>query len=71
MALVLNGVTSEHSRWSYRTGLARFFTWIRGSGQGTGFTKAAVQQYRAALIADGLSASTINLRLSPIREAGA
>ncbi|RXH54067.1 tyrosine-type recombinase/integrase [Granulicella sibirica] len=68
MDLVLDGVTSGHSRRSYRTGLARFFAWIRVAGQGTGFTKAVVQQYRAALIADGLSASTINLRLSPIRK---
>jgi integrase/recombinase XerD len=68
MALVLNGVTSEHSRRAYRTGLIRFFAWIRVAGQGSAFTKATVQQYRAALIAVGLSASTINLRLSPIRK---
>lgn len=50
------------------TGPVRFFAWIREEGQGTGFTKATVQQYRAVLIAAGLSASTVNLRLSPIRK---
>ncbi len=73
IALVLDGVTSEHSRRSYRAGLARFFAWFRmegtrAAGQGTGFTKATVQHYRATLIADGLSAATVNLRLSPIRK---
>ena len=66
--LVLNGVTSVHSRRSYRTGLTAFFTWIRVSGAGPAFTKALVQQYRSVLLADKLSSSTINLRLSPIRK---
>ena len=66
--LVLNGVTSAHSRRSYRTGLTAFFTWIRISGAEPAFTKALVQQYRSALLADELSSSTVNLRLSPIRK---
>ena len=70
--LVLNGVTSLHSRRSYRTGLKAFFTWTRVSISESGaepiFTKALVQQYRAALLADELSSSTVNLRLSPIRK---
>jgi Phage integrase, N-terminal SAM-like domain len=66
--LVLNGVTSIHSRRSYQTGLTAFFGWIRVSGAGPAFTKALVQQYRSALLAQGLSASTVNLRLSPIRK---
>ena len=68
MALVLDGVTSEHSRRSYRAGLTRFFAWMRMAGQGSGFTRAMVQGYRTALIAEGLSAATVNLRLSPIRK---
>ena len=68
IALVLNGVTSIHSRRSYRTGLEQFFGWIRSSGAGPTFTKALAQQYRAALLAEGLSSSTVNLRLSPIRK---
>jgi site-specific recombinase XerD len=48
--------------------LTAFFAWIRSSGAAPAFTKALVQQYRSALLAHGLSASTINLRLSPIRK---
>ena len=68
IALVLNGVTSEHSRRSYRTGLVRFFGWIRRSGAVTSFTKALVGEYRSMLLAEGLSAASINLRLSPVRK---
>ena len=68
IALVLDGVTSEHSRRSYRTGLAAFFAWIRASESSPAFSRALVQQYRAAQIAVGTSASTLNLRLSPIRK---
>ena len=66
--LVLNGVTSVHSRRSYRTGLTAFFTWIRVSGSEPTFTKSLVQHYRSSLLADQLSSSTVNLRLSPIRK---
>ena len=66
--LVLNGVTSVHSRRSYKTGLIAFVTWIKVSGAEPAFTKALVQQYRSALLADELSSSTVNLRLSPIRK---
>ncbi|MGI4830928.1 MAG: tyrosine-type recombinase/integrase [Janthinobacterium lividum] len=67
LALVLNGVTSVHSRRSYRTSLVRFFSWIRTSGSGPNFTKALVGEYRAALLEAGLSPATLNLRLAPIR----
>ncbi|MGI4831209.1 MAG: tyrosine-type recombinase/integrase [Janthinobacterium lividum] len=67
LALVLNGVTSVHSRRSYRTSLLRFFTWIRTSGSGPTFTKALVGEYRAALLEAGLSPATLNLRLAPVR----
>jgi integrase/recombinase XerD len=66
--LVLDGVTSLHSRRSYRTGLEAFFAWVSSSGAKPGFTKALVQQYRSTLLANGLSPSTINLRLSPVRK---
>jgi site-specific recombinase XerD len=66
--LVLNGVTSGHTRRSYRTGLKLFFAWIGRSGEPAAFSKAFVQQYRAELIRQGLAASTINLRLAPVRK---
>ena len=69
--LVLHGVISVHSRRSYKTGLTAFFTWVRVSGAAPAFTKALVQQYRSALLNDGLSSSTVNLRLSPIPQARA
>ena len=65
---MLDGVTSEHSRRSYRTGLAAFFAWIGASESSPAFSRALVQQYRAAQITAGTSASTLNLRLSPIRK---
>ncbi len=68
IALVLDGVTSDHSRRSYRTGLAAFFAWVRSSGAAPAFSRALVQQYRAAQVAAGMSPSTLNLRLSPIRK---
>ena len=68
LALVLNGVTSPHSRRSYRTSLLRFFLWAR-CGRAH-FSKAMVGEYRAMLLAEALSPATINLRLAPVRRLG-
>ncbi len=68
IALVLDGVTSPHSRRSYRTGLAAFFSWTHTAGPVPVFSKALVQQYRTALVAGGASSATVNLRLSPLRK---
>ncbi len=67
IALVLDSVTSEHSRRSYRTGLVRFFGWVRTSAAAPTFSKALVGEYRAQLLEHGLSAATVNLRLAPVR----
>ena len=67
IALVLDSVTSAHSRRSYRTGLERFFLWIRASGIAPAFSKALVGAYRSSLLEAALSSATVNLRLSPIR----
>lgn len=66
-ALVLDSVHSENSRRAYRRALADFRDWFRISCS-SGLCKAAVQQYRGELERRGLSASTINLRLSAIRK---
>ena len=66
-ALVLDGVTSEHSKRSYGKGLALFFAWARDR-QPAPFSKALVQEYRAWLIGQGLAPATVNLRLSPVRK---
>ena len=64
-ALVLDSVTSAHSRRAYRTGLERFWAWVLGTR--LHFTKATVAAYRADLLTQGLSSATVNLRLAPVR----
>lgn len=68
IALVLDGVTSAHSRRSYRTGLAAFFAFVRASEPAPVFNRALVQRYRASLVASRRSPATLNLRLSPVRK---
>lgn len=66
-ALVLNGVTSEHSKRAYAKGLAQFFAWVREQAPQP-FSKALVQAYRAHLLEQGVAPATVNLRLSPLRK---
>jgi integrase/recombinase XerD len=66
-ALVLNGVTSEHSRRADATGLEQFFAWL-GTQPPQPFSKALLQQYRSWLLELNLSPATVNLRLSPLRK---
>ena len=70
LALVLDGMTSKHSKRAYGKALTDFFAWMRATyiEETPGFTKALVQEYRAGLLERGLSASTINLRLSAVRK---
>src|ERR1051326_3772105 len=65
--LVLDSVTSQHSRRAYETALEAFRDWCTGQGI-AGFTKATVQAWRAALEAARLAPSTINVRLSAVRK---
>lgn len=69
-ALVLDGVTSEHSKRAYGKALDAFEGWVRETGA-DGFTKATVQAWRAALDEAGLAPSSINVRLSAIRKLAA
>jgi integrase len=66
-ALVLDGLTSEHSKRAYAAGLAGFFAWARTRAPQP-FSKALVQEYRAWLLEQNLAPSTVNLRLSPLRK---
>src|SRR5690349_25131685 len=66
-SLVLDSVTSPHSKRAYEQALDAFERWCAETGA-AGFTKATVQAYRAALEAQGLAASSINIRLSAIRK---
>jgi site-specific recombinase XerD len=66
-ALVLDSVTSAHSRRAYEKALDDFLAWYRSAPRGP-FCKAVVQEYRARLEAAELAASTINVRLAAIRK---
>jgi hypothetical protein len=67
IAIVLDGVTSLHSRRSYEKDLRLFFAWCREQPR-VSFSKAPANAYRSWPLAQGLAPSTINLRLSPIRK---
>ncbi len=67
IGMVLDSVTSLHSRRSYEKGLRLFFAWCRDKPQPS-FSKALVGAYRSWLLAQSLAPSTINLRLSPVRK---
>ncbi|HWT80196.1 MAG TPA: site-specific integrase, partial [Candidatus Methylomirabilis sp.] len=68
--LVLDSVPSPESRRAYGRAVDQFLGWYIESGA-TGFTKATVNAYRSHLETQGLSASTVNLRLSAIRKLAA
>jgi site-specific recombinase XerC len=65
-SLVLDAVTSPHTRRSYDLALSRFLEWYVETGS-PGLTKATVQRYRSAL-EQGLSASSLNVHLSALRK---
>ena len=70
LALVLDSLSSEHSRRAYQHALGEFFRWYEAHGAG-GFTKATVQRYRSDLEGRGLAPSSINLRLAAIKKLAA
>jgi site-specific recombinase XerD len=65
--MVLDGLPSEHSRRAYERALFDFFHWHRGVGRSQ-LNKAVVQRYAAELREAGMSASSVNQRLSAIRK---
>jgi site-specific recombinase XerD len=65
-ALVLDGISSRHTRRAYSQALDEFLIWFR-EDPGREFSKATVQKYRTELEAKGLAPSSINVRLSAIR----
>lgn len=65
--LVLNAVSSPHTRRSYEAGLASFVAWLHTAAW-PDFHRATVQRYRAHLEESGLSPSSINVYLSAIRK---
>lgn len=65
--IVCNAVASSHTKRAYSRALTDFIAWHRTTGQ-TEFSKATVQAHVAALIDAGVSASSINQRLTAIRK---
>jgi site-specific recombinase XerC len=65
-SLVLDGLSSPHTRRAYSQALDEFLIWFHDD-PGRQFNKAAVQKYRAELETKGLASSSINVRLSAIR----
>ena len=68
--LVVDGVTSPHSKRAYRRQIEGFLEWYDGIGR-PGFTKGTINKYRAALLEAGQSAASVNLALSAIRKLAA
>jgi integrase len=65
--LVVDSVSSVHSRRSYAFALDDFFTWY-GAEPRPPLSKAVVHEYRTHLEAQNLAPSTINVRLAAIRK---
>ncbi len=65
--IVLDSLTSEHSKRAYGRHLTAFLAWHRASGLGE-ISKSVVQRYAAELRELGVSPSTVNQKLSAIRK---
>jgi site-specific recombinase XerD len=65
-SLVLNGISSKHTRRAYSQALDEFLIWYRDLF-GREFNRATVQDYRTELEAKKLAPSSINVRLAAIR----
>lgn len=66
-ALVLDSVSSPHSRRLYNLALDDFTSWYVSHAR-SGFNRAIVSAWRASLEARGLGSSSINIRLSAVRK---
>lgn len=67
IGLVLDSLTSAHSRRAYDRALADFLTWWGNQGRPP-MSKAVVQRYKRTLQDADFAPSTINLKLSAIRK---
>jgi len=65
--IVLDGVTSRHTKRAYRRALADFLRWHKQQGRPS-LNKALIQRYKVFLEGEGLGAASINQRLSAIRK---
>lgn len=67
LQLVLDGLTSSHSRRAYRRAILNFLRWHEEMGRPE-LNKALIQRYLSNLRENGLSSANINQRLSAIRK---
>jgi site-specific recombinase XerD len=65
-SLVLDGLSSPHTRRAYEQALEEFLIWLCAD-KAHPFTKAVVQRYRTELQAKGLASASVNVRISAIR----
>jgi site-specific recombinase XerD len=65
--IVIDGLTSQHSKDAYERSLREFLTWFDQAGR-PGLSKATLQRYKNVLQDQGLAPATINLKLSAIRK---
>lgn len=65
--LVLDGLTSSHSKRAYEKAITDFLSWYQEQGK-PGLNKAVVQRYKTVLQENGLAPSSINQRISAIRK---
>src|SRR5229473_1490980 len=63
-AVVVNTVSSEHSRRAYGKALDDFLAFLGPRP----FTRASLQEFRSHMEAAGLAPASINLRLAPLRK---
>lgn len=66
-AVVLDSVSSEHTKRAYETAISGFFKWHRVEPRPR-FSRALVQAHKAYLEQRGLSPASINVRLSALRK---
>ena len=64
--MVLNSVVSDHSKRNYAKALDEVFALCEERKQP--LSRALLMEYRAAMLEKGLSASTVNVRLSAVRK---
>src|SRR6266849_2772208 len=69
-ALVLDSVSSPHTRRVYNLALDEFISWYRNEPR-PGFSKPTVAAWRTSLESRSLGSSSINIRLSAIRKLAA
>jgi site-specific recombinase XerD len=65
--LVLDAVSSPHTKAMYKVALDGFLRWWEQTGRPS-FNRATVQAYRSHLEASGLSGASVNQKLSAIRK---